>query len=732
MRSSLFVFVCVTALIMAVASQATPGGDGYADDGGRLRQGRTDCNNNGIADAIEVGPLDGHALLFDGVDDYVDPGASAVLDDLGQGNFTLEAWVCTTDEDHGVLIGNGGGAASMWNLVIRGFEYGGVIRLRINDGVSEKDCLGTVSVTDGAWHHVAAVRRLGTGSLAIFIDGVLDTEVAEESSPFSSVNPTYIGRDARTNPPYFEGAMDDVRVWNTARSEAEIAADMYRVLKGDEWLLAAYWRFDEGAGTIASDSAGDSDGDLVGPPAWLAIADDCNGSGVPDECETLPTGVIYVDDDAGGGLNDGSSWADAFVELRDALAYAECTGQITEIRVAGGTYKPGTVPNESFDLQNGVALRGGYRGLAGGGGPDDRDIAAFESILSGDIGVIDDTSDNSNHVVAGRNVDASAVIEGFTITKGNGTSGSGARIVQGSPTIAYCTFSRNKATYGGGMAIVEHSAPTLISCTFSRNSADLRGGGVYNDDHSDPTLIYCTFSRNSAVHSGGGVCSFDQGNSTLTCCVFSGNSADYGGAAYNNESDQTLANCTFCRNSATYGGGAIYNSWYSSAVVQNCTLWANTAASGPQIDGDESVTTATYSCIQGGWPGEGNISANPFFVDADGPDDIPGTEDDDLRLMPTASPCIDAGSNAIVPADTFDLDDDGDTTEPIPFDVAGNARFVNDVNRPDGGEGESPVVDMGAFESVGQVAGSADLDGDGDVDIDDFELFQQQFTGPLP
>ena len=109
---------------------------------------------------------------------------------------------------------------------------------------------------------------------------------------------------------------------------------------------------------------------------------------------------------------------------------------VTEIRVAGGTHRPdedeggAVVDNDrdaTFQLLDGVALRGGYRGLAGGGLPDDRDIAAFPSILSGDIdgndtgGAEDPTHDlNSRHVVTGTGNDATAILDGFTLTAGHG------------------------------------------------------------------------------------------------------------------------------------------------------------------------------------------------------------------------------------------------------------------------------------------------------------------------
>jgi len=73
------------------------------------------------------------------------------------------------------------------------------------------------------------------------------------------------------------------------------------------------------------------------------------------------------------------------------------------------------------------------------------------------------------------------------------------------------------------------------------------------------------------------------------------------------------------------------------------------------------------------------------------------------------SPCIDAADNDAVPPDTLDLDGDGDTTEPIPFDLDGNPRFVDDPATPDTGNGEPPIVDMGAYEFQAGMAAFLDI-----------------------
>ena len=92
------------------------------------------------------------------------------------------------------------------------------------------------------------------------------------------------------------------------------------------------------------------------------------------------------------------------------------------------------------------------------------------------------------------------------------------------------------------------------------------------------------------------------------------------------------------------------------------------------------------------------IDADPLFLDPAGPDGNPLTFlDNDYRLA-AGSPCIDAASVSMVPPDRPDLDGDGDRTEEVPFDLAGQTRRVDDPLTPDTGAGPAPVVDHGAFE----------------------------------
>jgi hypothetical protein len=166
-------------------------------------------------------------------------------------------------------------------------------------------------------------------------------------------------------------------------------------------------------------------------------------------------------------------------------------------------------------------------------------------------------------------------------------------------------------------------------------------------------------------------------------------------------SSPTVINCTFFGNSDSWGVGGMRSIWADSTpTVINCIFWAN---AGLQIGDGGSLTTVTYSDVQGGWSGAGNdnINVDPLFVDPDGPDGIPGTDDDNLRLS-EGSRCIDAGDNSAVTV-TTDLD--------------GRPRILD-------GDGDLvATVDMGAYEYLPLVLGDMNCDAALDpADITPFAL----------
>ncbi len=310
--------------------------------------------------------------------------------------------------------------------------------------------------------------------------------------------------------------------------------------------------------------------------------------------------IIYVDDDARTNGN-GVAWSTPYKFLQDALAFASDPKHgVSEIHVAGGMYKPdrdaahplGSGDREStFRFLSGVAIKGGYRGLAAGRGqnPDDRNIAKFTTTLSGDLAGDDlpafvNRVENSYQVVTGHNVDNTAALDGVTITAGyaNGPGfgatprsrdqGAGVNVYDAQPMLIDCILRDNWNINHG--ALNDHGDCTLIRCTFRENHAVLLGAGLYIHHHAGTVAMDCNFFNNVSEHEGGGAYSRSFHNAMLINCHFEGNEAVGGGGMYNaDESATMIMDCEFINNTASSGAG-MYNS-YSSPMVMNCFFTGN-------------------------------------------------------------------------------------------------------------------------------------------------------------
>jgi predicted outer membrane repeat protein len=346
--------------------------------------------------------------------------------------------------------------------------------------------------------------------------------------------------------------------------------------------------------------------------------------------------IIYVDADA-IGANNGSSWSDAYIYIQDALADANLSGDVNQIRVAQGIYRPdqnsvypdGTgVREATFQLINGVSLKGGYAGL-GEPDPNERNIQLYETILSGDLNGddgpdFDDYDENSYHVVTGSGTDGNAVLDGFTITAGNADGydlaelGAGMYNDGGSPMVMDCNFTWNMAGSGGGVSNRGGSNPKMVRCRFVSNTAENYGGAMYNYK-SSPVLINCEFSENSccgfgycfSVCMGAAVCNIES-DCTIINCTFEGNwlnsmYSNRGGGVYSYKGELTLENCTFSENRAVsfkpgyidtlHAGGGVYTVDVADGNVVNCTFVGNLAGAGGGILNNSKnvkVTNCTF------------------------------------------------------------------------------------------------------------------------------------------
>ena len=227
-----------------------------------------------------------------------------------------------------------------------------------------------------------------------------------------------------------------------------------------------------------------------------------------------------------------------------------------------------------------------------------------------------------------------AVLDGFTLQNGSGTF----------ITLPYV----GAGFYSGGGIFCEGSSPTITNCKIANNYAYF-GGGIYLRA-SAPTITNCMIVKNWAtgiIHGGGGI--------------------------YLEDSSPTITNCTMADNYAIYYGGGIF-CWNSSPTITNSILWSDYSIFDPEIHVRSGSSIVTYSDVEAGWPGEGNIEENPFFI---------GGGNYHLRLI---SPCIDAGTDAGVYTDMdgqsrpwgagFDMGADEFSTEPCSVIASSGNQFL--------------------------------------------------------
>jgi hypothetical protein len=314
-------------------------------------------------------------------------------------------------------------------------------------------------------------------------------------------------------------------------------------------------------------------------PAAYAVSDlQTDTSGL----DFLGTLVCFVKADA-TGVQDGSSWGDAYTNLVTALGSAPAD---SEVWVAAGTYKPDASSRDNaFFFNAGQAAYGGFAGAETR--RSQRDWRANPTILSGEIGVLNTVTDNCYTVVRGA---AGARLDGFTVTGGNASYAE-----------TYAFEDELARGFGGGVFIWDY--PTTESASFVVDHCVVTGNRARNDEGGPGdglgAGLFCCLVRNSLLRQ---------------------NTGEFGSAAF----DCVLQNCTVVSNAST-GNAAVYG-----GDLTNCIVYYNTGA-GSDIAYPYSVS---YTCTPLEWSGTGNITADPKFVNAPAGN----------FMIATNSPCKNAGS----------------------------------------------------------------------------------------
>ena len=351
----------------------------------------------------------------------------------------------------------------------------------------------------------------------------------------------------------------------------------------------------------------------------------------------------------------------------------------------------------------------------------------------------------------------SSKVDGFTITNGQANNGAGIYCFQSSPKITNCKIFANSLfphreghwTHGGGI-FLERSDAVISNCEISNNicSDKVEGGGIYSK-RGAPIISNCTISGHKSqlrVLSGGGI-NIREGSAVINRCEISDNTGAGGGAGVlfsdcsaimknclitkNSivgtapgggveifDSYITMINCTITDNASYWRGGGIMSGRDTELELYNCIIWGNSISiNSPgteEVFFTQNPPLLSYCNIRGGWTGEGNIDADPLFVDS---------ENGDYHLL-KGSPCIGAGDPDFI-------------TEPGMTDIDGQRRVMGgriDIGADEFFVNTPPVADAGEDQVVyAWIDGMAQvgLDGSGSFDADGDELDYFWFEGDV-
>ncbi|KPA15190.1 protein containing Laminin G, subdomain 2, partial [Candidatus Magnetomorum sp. HK-1] len=232
-------------------------------------------SNYADAEAIALLPayMERRSLYFDGIDDYVDMGNNI---DLKQTSFSIEFYAkrSTINKDL-TIIGQGIDADN--NRLSIGFLSNNTFVFSFNNS----DLISKNSFTDDEWHHYACVYNHIKQERRIYIDAILlESELVLEQGNYDKTyngsGSFYLGKCATANDKFYHGYLDEVRVWNHARSDSEIEFYQNRPLSKQTQGLLAIWDFNQASGQTVKDASGYSNTGII----YAQNTDDLRPQGV--------------------------------------------------------------------------------------------------------------------------------------------------------------------------------------------------------------------------------------------------------------------------------------------------------------------------------------------------------------------------------------------------------------------------------------------------------------------
>lgn len=246
----------------------------------------------------------------------------------------------------------------------------------------------------------------------------------------------------------------------------------------------------------------------------------------------------------------------------------------------------------------------------------------------------------------------------------NGTGGGISLDESSQSIIEYNHILDNRADSGGGINVGWESDAVIRYNVIEDNYAFFAGGGIYVSANSESAIYGNVIQENTAAGWGGGgginlwsgtiyydTYSHVYNNLILNNVASFGADGD-GGGIYSRYDTSKIYNNTLVGNQAQYGGGLFVVTFsYLRPEVYNCILWNNSAPAGKEIylyPETGSEAEVSYCDVEGGWPGNGNIDADPLFVDA---------AEGDCHLL-FGSPCLDVGDGSLPYLPELDFEGD--------------------------------------------------------------------------
>jgi len=344
-------------------------------------------------------------------------------------------------------------------------------------------------------------------------------------------------------------------------------------------------------------------------------------------CYITPPQTLFVDETAVNGAQTGVDWANAFLSLQDALAYARAAlcGQVEFIYVAQGTYSPGDTEEDSFDLTSlpGISLYGGFK--TGGCPFEERDPKRYETIL---VGRIDETTRNDTIVTMGHET----LLDGFTVTESS-VLGQGIFGAEADFAVENCTIEKND-----GYGIVATDGDVIVRwCNLLDNKAD----GILHQGADHVLVVENCWVRQSGRF---GIACVNSTPVVRNSIVSESDMSEFGNEGiflFNPTYSPLLQNVTVAHNNAA--GLSLMGS--NLPDIQNCIVYHNNNG-GPQLAGFSADDAAWYSCIQDCNSVNYNINVDPQFAYFD---------PNNMRIA-FSSPCRDTGNPSLSYTEQLEMD----------------------------------------------------------------------------